>query len=78
MIVRCKFCKKDMTVSAWQRIVNQMIRDGRKYYNSKGELETIKEVEKCDCSESEARRLQKKLAKEFSLFTSYHDGDITV
>ena len=35
----------------------------------------IKEV-KCTCSESEARRLQKKIAKEFSLFTAYHDGEI--
>ena len=35
----------------------------------------IKEV-KCTCSESEARRLQVKIAKEFSLFTAYHDGEI--
>ena len=35
----------------------------------------IKEV-KCTCSESEARDLQKKIAKEFSLFTAYHDGEI--
>tara|TARA_R110002012_G_scaffold236552_2_gene410298 strand:+ start:216 stop:398 length:183 start_codon:yes stop_codon:yes gene_type:complete len=37
----------------------------------------IKEV-KCTCSESEARELQKKIAKEFSLFTAYHDGEITI
>ena len=30
----------------------------------------IKEV-KCTCSESEARRLQKKIAKEFQLFTMF-------
>ena len=35
----------------------------------------IKEV-KCTCSESEARELQSKIAKEFSLFTAYHDGEI--
>ena len=35
----------------------------------------IKEV-KCTCSESEARRLQKKIAKEFQLFTMFHDGEI--
>ena len=78
MRIDCKFCGKDMTVSAWQALLNSIIKSGRKYYNSKGELETVKEVEKCDCSESEARRLQKKIAKEFNLFTAYHDGDITI
>ena len=35
----------------------------------------IKEV-KCTCSESEARELQMKIAKEFQLYTMYHDGEI--
>ena len=35
----------------------------------------IKEV-KCTCSESEARELQMKIAKEFQLFTMFHDGEI--
>ena len=35
----------------------------------------IKEI-KCTCSESEARELQMKIAKEFQLYTMYHDGEI--
>ena len=35
----------------------------------------IKDV-KCTCSECEARRLQEKIAKEFQLFTMFHDGEI--
>ena len=31
---------------------------------------------KCTCSESEARNLQKKIAKEFQLFTMFHDGEL--
>jgi hypothetical protein len=32
----------------------------------------------CNCSEAEARELQKKIAEEFSLFTAYHDGEIVI
>ena len=50
MKVICKICKADRTASMNQIFINEWIKSGKKYYNSKGELETYKEIKKCKCN----------------------------
>ena len=45
----CKICKVDRTKEAGQVMTNDLIKCGLTIYNSKGELETYKEIKKCKC-----------------------------
>ena len=45
----CKICKVDRTKEAGQVMTNDLIKSGFIIYNSKGELETYKEINKCKC-----------------------------
>ena len=49
MKVICKICKADRTASMNQIFINEWIKSGKKYYNSKGELETITNDTKVKC-----------------------------
>ena len=49
MKVICKICKVDRTREAGQVMTNDLIKRGLTIYNSKGELETYKEINKCKC-----------------------------
>ena len=46
----CKICKVDRTREAGQVMTNDLIKCGLTIYNSKGELETYKEIKKCKCN----------------------------